>query len=102
MKLSGANLLNKTLDCIVNVVESSSIQSTQNSTKYPSIVECLEKLENIPSVTPEDNIYVWAAILFLKDKFRECFMMLPTDEVRLRFLNLEIDMKKSTVSIYHG
>lgn len=43
-RLSGANLLNRTLDRIVNVVESSSIQSTQNSTKYPSIAECLEKV----------------------------------------------------------
>ncbi|CAL5326227.1 unnamed protein product [Camellia sinensis] len=40
-KFTGAALLNKTLDCIVNVVESSSATSTQTSLRYPSIAECL-------------------------------------------------------------
>ncbi|KAI7980570.1 L10-interacting MYB domain-containing protein [Camellia lanceoleosa] len=100
-KFSGAALLNKTLDRIINVVESSSATSTQTSSRYPSIAEYLAKLESIPSVSPNNELYVWAARLFLRDKRRECFMSLPTDEVRLRFLKLEIEMKKTTTS-YRG
>ncbi|XP_028085882.1 L10-interacting MYB domain-containing protein-like [Camellia sinensis] len=100
-KVTGAALLNKTLDRIVNVVESSSATSTQTSSRYPSIAECLAKLESIPGVSPNDELYVWAARLFLRDKRRECFMSLPTDEVRLKFLKLEIEMEKTTTG-YHG
>ncbi|KAI7989913.1 L10-interacting MYB domain-containing protein [Camellia lanceoleosa] len=100
-KVTGAALLNKTLDRIVNVVESSSATSTQTSSRYPSIAECLAKLESIPGVSPDDELYVWAAKLFLRDKRRECFMSLPTDEVRLRFLKLEIEMEKTTIG-YRG
>lgn len=57
-KVSGAILLDKTLDRIVNVVESSLATSTQTSATYPSIVECLAKLESIPSVSPDDDMYV--------------------------------------------
>ncbi|XP_028111665.1 uncharacterized protein LOC114309974 [Camellia sinensis] len=57
-KFFGTALLNKTLDRIVNVVESSLATSTQTSSRYPSIAECLAKLENIPSVSPDDDLYV--------------------------------------------
>ncbi|KAI7994587.1 L10-interacting MYB domain-containing protein [Camellia lanceoleosa] len=100
-KCTGAALLNKTLARIVNVVESSSATSTQTSSRYPSIADCLAMLENIPGVSPDDEFYVWAARLFLRDKRRECFMSLPTDEVRLRFLKLEIEMEKATTG-YRG
>ncbi|KAF5955950.1 hypothetical protein HYC85_008806 [Camellia sinensis] len=56
-KFTGAALLNKTLDRIVNVVESSSATSTQTSPRYPSITECLAKLESIPGVSPGDELY---------------------------------------------
>ncbi|CAL5331932.1 unnamed protein product [Camellia sinensis] len=95
-KVSGAVLLNKTLDHIVNVVKSSSATSTQTSSRYPSNAECLAKLESILGVSPDDELYVWDAILFLRDKCRECFMTLPTVEVRLRFLKLEIEMEKTS------
>ncbi|THG20929.1 hypothetical protein TEA_024633 [Camellia sinensis var. sinensis] len=95
-KFSGAALLNKTLERIVNVVESSSVTSTQTSSRYPSIAECLAKLESIPGVSPDDELYVWVARFFLRDKRREWFMTLPTDEVRLRFLKLEIETEKTT------
>ncbi|KAI8007681.1 NADPH--cytochrome P450 reductase [Camellia lanceoleosa] len=95
-KSTGAALLNKTLARIVNVVESSSGTSTQTSSRYPSIADCLAMLENIPGVSPNDDLYVWATRLFLRDKRRECFMSLPTDEVRLKFLKLEIEMEKAT------
>ncbi|CAL5426629.1 unnamed protein product [Camellia sinensis] len=100
-KFAGAALLNKTLDRIVNVVESSSATSTQTSSRYPSITEYLAKLESIPGVSSDDELYVWAARLFLRDKHRECFMSLPTDEVRLRILKLEIEMEKTTTG-YRG
>ncbi|CAL5326529.1 unnamed protein product [Camellia sinensis] len=100
-KFAGAALLNKTLARIVNVVESSSGTSTQTSSRYPSIADCLAMLENIPGVSPDDDLYVWAARLFLRDKRRECFMSLPTDEVRLKFLKLEIEMEKATTG-YRG
>ncbi|THG09377.1 hypothetical protein TEA_013793 [Camellia sinensis var. sinensis] len=96
-KFSGASLLNKTLNCIVNVVESSLTTSTQTSSTYPSIAECLAKLESIPGVSPDNELYVWAARLFLRDKRRECFMTLPTDKVRLRFLKLAIELEKTTI-----
>ncbi|CAL5429124.1 unnamed protein product [Camellia sinensis] len=95
-KVSGAILFNKTFDRIVNVVESSSATSTQTSARYSSIVECLAKLESIPGVSPDDDMYVCAARLFLRDKCRECFLKLSTDEVRLRFLKLEIEMEKTS------
>ncbi|KAI7986244.1 Heat stress transcription factor A-2 [Camellia lanceoleosa] len=95
-KFIGAALLNKTLDRIVNVVESSSTTLTQTSLRYPSIAKCLVKLESIPGVSLDDELYIWAARLFLRDKHRKCFMILPTDEVRLRFLKLEIEMEKTT------
>ncbi|GMP47487.1 hypothetical protein CsSME_00015190 [Camellia sinensis var. sinensis] len=95
-KFTGATLLNKTLDRIVNVVKSSSAISTQTSLRYSLIAECLAKLESILGVSSDDKLYVWAARLFLRDKHRECFMTLPTDEVRLRFLKLEIEMEKTT------
>ncbi|KAI8027124.1 UDP-glycosyltransferase 85A2 [Camellia lanceoleosa] len=100
-KFTGVALLNKTLDRIVNVVESSLATSTQTSSRYPSIAECLVKLESILGVSPNDELYVWAAQLFLRDKRRECFMTLPTDDVWLRFLKLEIEMEKSTTG-YRG
>ncbi|KAL7263745.1 hypothetical protein ACSBR1_001825 [Camellia fascicularis] len=100
-KFTGVALLNKILDRIVNVVESSSTTPTQTSSRYPSIAECLAKLESIPSVSLDDELYVWAARLFLRDKRRECFMTLPMDEVRLRFLKLEIEMEKTTTG-YRG
>ncbi|CAL5343795.1 unnamed protein product [Camellia sinensis] len=96
-KFTGAALLNKTLDRIVNVVESSSAISTQTSSRYPSNAECLAKLESIPGVSLDDELYVWAAILFLRDKRSVCFMSLLTDKVRLRFLKLEIEMEKTTI-----
>ncbi|KAI7998059.1 L10-interacting MYB domain-containing protein [Camellia lanceoleosa] len=96
-KFTSAALLNKTLDRIVNVVESSSAISTQTLSRFPSIAECLVKLESIPGVSPDDELYVWAAKLFLRDKHRECFMSIPTDEVWLRFLKLEIEMEKTTI-----
>ncbi|KAI8024780.1 L10-interacting MYB domain-containing protein [Camellia lanceoleosa] len=100
-KFTGAAQLNKTLERIVNVVESSLATSTRTSSRYPSIAECLAKLESIPGVSPNDELYVWAVQLLLRDKRRECFMTLPTDEVHLRFLKLEIEMKKTTTG-YHG
>ncbi|KAL7179389.1 hypothetical protein ACSBR1_042726 [Camellia fascicularis] len=81
----------------INVVESSSATSPQSSSRYPPISKCLVKLESILSVSSNDELYVWAARLFLRDKRRECFMTLPTDEVQLRFLNLEIEMEKTTI-----
>ncbi|KAL7168657.1 hypothetical protein ACSBR2_038990 [Camellia fascicularis] len=96
-KFTGATPLNKTLDRIVNVVESSSATLTQTSSRYPSIAKYLVKLESIPGVSLDDELYVWAARLFLRDKRRKCFMTLPTDEVRLRFLKLEIEMEKTTI-----
>ncbi|XP_028086885.1 L10-interacting MYB domain-containing protein-like [Camellia sinensis] len=60
-KFTGAALLNKTLARIVNVVESSSGTSTQTSSRYPSTADCLAMLENIPGVSPDDDLYVWAA-----------------------------------------
>ncbi|KAI7994538.1 L10-interacting MYB domain-containing protein [Camellia lanceoleosa] len=57
-KFTSAALLNKTLDRIVNVVESSSATSTQTSSRYHSIAECLAKLESIPGVSPDDVLYV--------------------------------------------
>ncbi|XP_028085600.1 uncharacterized protein LOC114286624 [Camellia sinensis] len=95
-KVSGVILLNKTLDHIVNVVESSSATSTQTLARYPSITECLAKLESIPGVSPDDDMYVWATRLFLRDKRSECFMPLPIDEVWLRFLKLEIEIEKTS------
>ncbi|KAI8030551.1 L10-interacting MYB domain-containing protein [Camellia lanceoleosa] len=100
-KCIGAALLNKTLARIVTVVESSSGTSTQTSSRYPSIADCLAKVDKIPGVSLDDDLYVWAARLFLRDKRRECFMSLPTDEVRLKFLKLEMEMEKAT-SGYHG
>ncbi|CAL5354310.1 unnamed protein product [Camellia sinensis] len=100
-KFTSAALLNKTPDRIVNVIESSSATSTQTSSRYHSIAECLAMLESIPGVSPDDELYVWAARLFLQDKRREYFMSLPMDEVRLRFLKLEIKMEKTT-TCYHG
>ncbi|CAL5402645.1 unnamed protein product [Camellia sinensis] len=100
-KFIGTSLLNKTFDRIVNVVESSSVTLTQTSSRYPLIVECLTKLESIPGVSLDDELYVWVARLFLRDKCRECFMSLPTDEVQLRFLKLEIEMEKTTTG-YRG
>ncbi|KAL7183522.1 hypothetical protein ACSBR2_025841 [Camellia fascicularis] len=96
-KFTGAALLNKRLHCIVNVVESSLATSTQTSSRYLSIAECLVKLKSIPSVSSDDELYVWAARLFLRDKRRECFMTLSTNKVRLRFLKLEIEMEKTTI-----
>ncbi|XP_028087205.1 uncharacterized protein LOC114287941 [Camellia sinensis] len=100
-KFTSAALLIKTLDRIVNVVESSSATSTQTSSRYPSIAEFLAKLESIPGVSPDDELYVWAARLFLRDKRHRCFITFPTDEVRLRFLKLEIEMEKTTIG-YRG
>ncbi|XP_028051724.1 uncharacterized protein LOC114256292 [Camellia sinensis] len=100
-KFTSAALLNKTLDRIVNVVESSSTTSTQTSSRYPSIAECFAKLESIPGVFLNDKLYVWAARLFLRDKHRKCFITLPTDEVQLRFLKLEIEIEKTTTG-YRG
>ncbi|KAI8008216.1 G-type lectin S-receptor-like serine/threonine-protein kinase [Camellia lanceoleosa] len=57
-KFTGATLLTKTLDRIVNVVESSSATSTQTSLRYPSIAKCLAKLESIPGVSPNDELFV--------------------------------------------
>ncbi|XP_028054443.1 L10-interacting MYB domain-containing protein-like [Camellia sinensis] len=88
-KFTGAALLNNTLDRIVNVVESSSTTSTQTSSRYPSIAECLVKLKSIPVMSSDDELYAWAAELFLRDKHHECFISLPTDEVRLRFMKLD-------------
>ncbi|THG18220.1 hypothetical protein TEA_017164 [Camellia sinensis var. sinensis] len=84
-----------TLDRIINMVELSSVTSTQTSSRNPSIAACLAKLKSIPGMSPDDELYVWAARLFLRDKLRECFMTLPTDKVRLRFLKLEIEMEKT-------
>ncbi|CAL5342622.1 unnamed protein product [Camellia sinensis] len=64
-KFTGAALLTKTLDRIVNVVESSLATLTQTSLRYPSIAKCWAKLESIPGVSPDDELYVWAARLFL-------------------------------------
>ncbi|XP_028084930.1 L10-interacting MYB domain-containing protein-like [Camellia sinensis] len=100
-KFTGAALLNMTLDRIVNVVESSSATSTQTSSRYSLIAECLAKLESIPGVSLDDELYVWAVRLFLRYKRHECFMTLPTDEVRLGFLKLEIEIEKTTTG-YHG
>ncbi|KAI7993298.1 hypothetical protein LOK49_LG11G01615 [Camellia lanceoleosa] len=100
-KVSGAILFNKTLDRIVNVVESSSATSTQTSARYSSIAKYLAKLESILGMSPDDDMYIWAARLFLRDKRLECFMKLSTDEVRLRFLKLEIEMEK-TSTCYRG
>ncbi|CAL5406524.1 unnamed protein product [Camellia sinensis] len=60
-KFTGAALLTKTLDRIVNVVESSLATLTQTSLRYPSIAKYLAKLESIPGVFPDDELYVWAA-----------------------------------------
>ncbi|KAF5942118.1 hypothetical protein HYC85_019760 [Camellia sinensis] len=79
-KFTSAALLNKTLDRIVNVVESSLANSTQTSSKYPLIAECFAKLESIPGVSSDDELYVWAARLFLRDKHRECFLTLSTNK----------------------
>ncbi|XP_028101643.1 L10-interacting MYB domain-containing protein-like [Camellia sinensis] len=43
---------------LANVVKSFSITSTQTSSRYPSIGECLAKLENIPGMSPDDELYV--------------------------------------------
>ncbi|THG20776.1 hypothetical protein TEA_003850 [Camellia sinensis var. sinensis] len=64
-KFTGAALLTKTLDRIVNVVESSLATLTQTSLRYPSIAKCWAKLESIPGVSPDDELYVWVARLFL-------------------------------------
>lgn len=94
---SSATKLNKTLNRIVDAVETSATSVQGSEIAGQTIVECLEKLGNIPGVSEEDDFYIWAARLFLRDKYREMFMSLRTDDLRLRWLNLEIALEKTRI-----
>ncbi|THG03083.1 hypothetical protein TEA_026155 [Camellia sinensis var. sinensis] len=75
--------------------------SSNKSRTKKKFSKCLAKLQSIPDVSLDYELYVWATRLFLRDKRHECFMTLPTDEVRLRFLKLKIEMEKTTTG-YRG
>ncbi|KAI8020059.1 hypothetical protein LOK49_LG04G02378 [Camellia lanceoleosa] len=101
-KQSAAGELNKTLNHIVDAVETLSSTGTKNVTmqKPHTIIECLAKISTISSISEDDDLLVWAARLFMKPSLRESFMALPNDVLRLKFINLEIALEKARILGY--
>ncbi|KAL7174556.1 hypothetical protein ACSBR2_033740 [Camellia fascicularis] len=98
-KQSTAGELSKTLNRIVDAVEASSSNGTQNAAMQNpyTITECLAKISTISGVSEDDDLLVWAARLFMKPSLCESFMALPNDVLRLKFINLEIALEKARI-----
>ncbi|KAL5709457.1 hypothetical protein ACHQM5_020141 [Ranunculus cassubicifolius] len=89
-RLSGATRLNNSIERLIDVVERRKATNTSqaNQVKEYSITECIEILNNDPTIPIGSELYMVAMECFLNKDKREIFMAIPI-EVRNQWLETQ-------------
>ena len=98
-KISGAAALSRTMERMLDVVQSQGSEVTVKQfadNNNATIADCLQKLGSIPAITPPHPLYMFALKLITTPANREVFMGLPSDEIRICWLQQERDMMLGT------
>ncbi|KAJ8422984.1 hypothetical protein Cgig2_025009 [Carnegiea gigantea] len=86
------------LDRIVEATESyiPHFTATSMSNDLPdcSIAECMRLLKTLPSIELGSELYMLGARLFIKRQYREMFIALEDDDVRVAWLEDELELIK--------
>ncbi|KAL3851004.1 hypothetical protein ACJIZ3_012886 [Penstemon smallii] len=90
-KVSTADKIAKCLERMVDAVENdvASSRGSFDTGKY-SIQSCLEALDNL-GIDESDELWLYSTRLFLKPAIRELFILIKTDDRRLRWLRGQMD-----------
>ncbi|KAJ8449457.1 hypothetical protein Cgig2_002254 [Carnegiea gigantea] len=86
------------LDCIVKAAESCvphfTMTSVSNDLPGYSIAECMHLLKTLPSAELGSELYMLGACLFIKRQYREMFIALEEEDVRVAWLEDKLELIK--------
>ncbi|XAR67883.1 hypothetical protein NMG60_11002819 [Bertholletia excelsa] len=89
-KTTTAEKIAKCFERIVETVFAST--STSPNNRQFTIQECLESLEKIQGIKEGDALWMYATRLFLNPSIRELFLSIKRDEIRLQWLQAQMEM----------
>ncbi|KAL3843751.1 hypothetical protein ACJIZ3_001154 [Penstemon smallii] len=105
-KVSTANKIARCLERMVDTMEheSASTRTSTDTGRQYSIHNCLQILGKMPGINRGDPLYMYATRLFLKPAVRELFYELDDDEIRLQWLEeqMEIGTRRRDSNYYSG
>ncbi|KAK9681958.1 hypothetical protein RND81_10G039800 [Saponaria officinalis] len=96
-KVSTALIMQCQLDRICNVMETTAA-NTKNDQFGCSISECIAVLKKIPSMEPKSELFMLGTRLFVKREYREIFIALEEDDIRVNWLEEELKREKNHIS----
>ncbi|KAK9715292.1 hypothetical protein RND81_06G155100 [Saponaria officinalis] len=96
-KVSTALMMQSQLDRICNVMETT-VANTKNDQFGYSISECIAVLKKIPSIEPKSELFMLGTRLFVKREYREIFIALEEDDIRVNWLEEEFKREKNHIS----
>ncbi|XP_057503958.1 uncharacterized protein LOC130787581 [Actinidia eriantha] len=104
-KMSAAKRLSRTMDKMLEVVQSQSSEVTVKphaDSNNATIGNCLHLLANHLGIDPLSPLYLLGTQLITIPANREVFMGLPSDDVRLAWLQLHRDQAAGTAPPFPG
>ncbi|KAK9724375.1 hypothetical protein RND81_05G068000, partial [Saponaria officinalis] len=96
-KMSTALMMQSQLDRICNVMETT-VANTKNDQSGYSISECIAVLKKIPSIEPKSELFMLGTRLFVKREYREIFIAIEEDDIRVNWLEEELKREKNHIS----
>ncbi|KAK9671101.1 hypothetical protein RND81_12G007200 [Saponaria officinalis] len=96
-KVSTALMMQCQLDRICNVMETTDA-NTKNDQSDCGISECIAVLKKIPSIEPKTELFMLGTRLFVKREYREIFIALEEDDIRVNWLEEELRREKNHIS----
>ncbi|XP_074285178.1 L10-interacting MYB domain-containing protein-like [Silene latifolia] len=94
-KVSTALVMQSQLDRICTVMESTVANSQTKDQSGYSISECITVLKKIPSIQPRSELFMLGTRLFVKREYREIFIALEEDDLRVNWLDEELKREKN-------
>ncbi|XP_074318427.1 L10-interacting MYB domain-containing protein-like [Silene latifolia] len=97
-KVSTALIMQSQLDRICNVMETTATNTKTNDQSGCSISQCITVLRKIPSIEPKSELFMLGTRLFVKREYREIFIALEEDDIRVNWLEEELKREKNYIS----
>ncbi|KAH9617367.1 hypothetical protein KSS87_011205 [Heliosperma pusillum] len=97
-KLSIVLLMQSQLDRICSVMETTVTNTKMSDHSGYSIAECIALLKKITSIEPKSELFMLGTRLFVKREYREIFIALEEDDIRVNWLEEELKREKSHTS----
>ncbi|KAK9725943.1 hypothetical protein RND81_05G179300 [Saponaria officinalis] len=97
-KVSTALLMQSQLDRICSVMETTVTNTKKSDQSGYSIAECIAVLKSITSIEPKSELFMFGTRLFVKREYREIFIALEEEDIRVNWLEEEPKREKSHTS----